>query len=134
MPAVVSRVSLLRHLTTKSYSTFIIPLRDAPDKHPGFLLWHMISIFDVMPLPTLYITKQIVLLCFWGDWRDSNPRPSEPQSDVLPTELQPHGGEGGIRTHARYYPSTPLAGEPLLATWVPRQIVMKKWWQEKQAF
>ena len=79
-----------------------------------------------MPLPTLYITKQIVLLCFWGDWRNSNPRPSEPQSDVLPTELQPHGGEGGIRTHARHYPSTPLAGEPLLATWVPRQIVMKK--------
>ena len=90
--------------------------------------------FDVIPLPTLYITKQIVLLYFWGDWRDSNPRPSEPQSDVLPTELQPHGGEGGIRTHARHYPSTPLAGEPLLATWVPRQIVMKKWWQEKQAF
>ena len=47
MPAVVSRVSLLRHITAKSYSTFIIPLRDASDelpKRPGFLLWHMISI------------------------------------------------------------------------------------------
>ena len=28
------------------------------------------------------------------------------------------GAEGGIRTPARYYPPTPLAGEPLIATWV----------------
>ena len=28
------------------------------------------------------------------------------------------GAEGGIRTPARFYPPTPLAGEPLIATWV----------------
>ena len=28
------------------------------------------------------------------------------------------GAEGGIRTLARFNPSTPLAGEPLIATWV----------------
>lgn len=29
---------------------------------------------------------------FWGGWRGSNPRPSEPQSDALPTELHPPFG------------------------------------------
>ena len=32
--------------------------------------------------------------------------------------LRPRGAEGGIRTPARCYPPTPLAGEPLIATWV----------------
>ena len=29
-----------------------------------------------------------------------------------------YGAEGGIRTLARFNPTTPLAGEPLIATWV----------------
>ena len=32
------------------------------------------------------------------------------------------GAEGGIRTLARFNPSTPLAGEPLIATWVLLQL------------
>ena len=49
----------------------------------------------------------------WGDRWNSNPRHAEPQSAALPTELRPHGGEGGIRTLARFYPPNPLAGGPL---------------------
>ena len=30
----------------------------------------------------------------WGERRGSNPRPSEPQSDALPTELRPPSAEG----------------------------------------
>ena len=33
------------------------------------------------------------------------------------------GGAGGIRTLARFNPSTPLAGEPLIASWVPLHII-----------
>ena len=33
------------------------------------------------------------------------------------------GAEGGIRTPARFYPPTPLAGEPLIATWVLLQVL-----------
>ncbi len=36
-----------------------------------------------------------------------------------------YGGEGGIRTLARYDPSTPLAGEPLIATWVLLHFLIK---------
>ena len=49
----------------------------------------------------------------WGDRWNSNPRRPEPQSGALPTELRPHGGEGGIRTLARFYPANPLAEGPL---------------------
>ena len=50
----------------------------------------------------------------WGDRWNSNPRRPEPQSGALPTELRPHGGEGGIRTLARLLtPPNPLAGGPL---------------------
>ena len=52
-------------------------LRDAPGelpRRPGYLLWHMTSILACSFLPTLYITKQIVLLCSWRRGRDSNPR------------------------------------------------------------
>ena len=33
-------------------------------------------------------------------------------------------GEGGIWTHARFYTPTPLAGEPLIATWVLLHILL----------
>lgn len=33
-----------------------------------------------------------------------------------------YGAEGGIRTLARFNPTTPLAGEPLIATWVLLQL------------
>ena len=37
--------------------------------------------------------------------------------------LRRTGAEGGIRTPARFYPPTPLAGEPLIATWVLLQVL-----------
>ena len=37
----------------------------------------------MISLPTLSISNQIVLLRFWGDWRDSNSRSLEPQSSVF---------------------------------------------------
>ena len=37
--------------------------------------------------------------------------------------LRRAGAEGGIRTLARFNPSTPLAGEPLIATWVLLQVL-----------
>ena len=52
-------------------------MRDAPGellRRPGYLLWHMTSILACSFLPTLYITKQIVLLCSRRRGRDSNPR------------------------------------------------------------
>ena len=95
---VVSRVSLLRHITTKSYSIFIIPLRDAPDellRRPGYLLWHMTSIL-VWYLYLHYTSLNRLYFSVFG-------------------------GEGGIRTLAPVPRPTVLAGPPLIATWVPRQ-------------
>ena len=50
-----------------------------------------------MDYPRLRLTLSILLLFyhtprydFWSGWRDLNPRPSEWQSDALPTEPQPH--------------------------------------------
>ena len=40
-------------------------------------------------------------------------------SELLP----PYGAEGGIRTLAPVSRSTPLAGEPLIATWVLLQVL-----------
>lgn len=37
----------------------------------------------------------------WGERRDSNPRPSEPQSDALPTELLSPYGAGGEDSNSR---------------------------------
>ena len=34
-------------------------------------------------------TLQAYLQELWGEWWDSNPRPPEPQSGALPTELHP---------------------------------------------
>ena len=87
---VVSRVSLLRHITTKSYSTFFIPLRDAPNellRRSGYLLWHMTSILAWY----LYLHY----------------------TSLSRLSFSAFGGQGGIRTLARFYPPNPLAGGPL---------------------
>ena len=74
-----------------------------------YLLKHLK--LDGAPLP---VTARAFSVSIWGDRWNSNPRPPEPQSGALPTELRPHGGAGGIRTLARLLtPSNPLAGGPL---------------------
>jgi hypothetical protein len=42
----------------------------------------------------VYISIYLFCKLFWGEWWDLNPRPSEPQSDALPTELHPPLIEG----------------------------------------
>lgn len=57
-------------------------LRDVPD---GLLASEFLTLaydlhFSVIHLPILYITKQIVLLCFWWARRELNPRHVDFQS------------------------------------------------------
>ena len=35
------------------------------------------------------VVLQLLFQIFWGEWWGSNPRPPEPQSGALPTELHP---------------------------------------------
>ena len=59
----------------------------------------------------------------WGDGWDLNPQQTESQSVALPIELPtPYGGEGGIRTLARFNSANGLANRPLIASWVPLHI------------
>ena len=44
--------------------------------------------------------------------------PSVYCKDLVALSLLNYGGDGGIRTLAPFYRSTPLAGEPLQPTWV----------------
>ena len=49
-----------------------------------------LTLYDLGPYPTELTTFLAYLRRIReGDRRDSNPRPSEPQSDALPTELRP---------------------------------------------
>lgn len=56
----------------------------ATSRHHNPIIQYQYKIKEKVALITIFCN---FFLLFWGEWWESNPRPPEPQSGALPTEL-----------------------------------------------